>query len=288
MKIHCRDKPLALDVNLREIAERTPGFSGADLANLVNEAAILAARHNKQKIYQEDFLESIEKVLLGPERKSHLLTKEEKEVSAFHEAGHALVTAFLAKGEQVRKVSIISRGFAAGYTLALPKTEKKIKKKSEFLADISILLGGYCAEKLKFGEISTGASNDLKKASALARDLVTKYGMSKLGPVSFGKEFPLPFLGWQGEERERNYSEKIAAAIDKETERFIREAEKRTMKILTKKRKVLEKIAKTLIEKETIEKEEFEKLIKSVKTNKGSGNRKKKLQRGPQEEKHKR
>ncbi|MCD6500875.1 ATP-dependent metallopeptidase FtsH/Yme1/Tma family protein [bacterium] len=261
LKIHCRGKPLALDVNLKEIAERTPGFSGADLANLVNEAAILAARRNKHQIYQEELLESIEKVLLGPERKSHLLSKAEKEISAFHETGHALVSASIPEAETVRKVSIISRGMTAGYTLALPKREKRIKQKSEFLAELAVLLGGYCAEKLKFKEISTGASNDLEKASILARSLVTKYGMSKLGPISFGKRESLPFLGWE-QETERNYSEKIAQEIDKETERFIKEAEKKATGILKKRRKTLERIAKVLIKKETIEKEEFEKLVR--------------------------
>jgi ATP-dependent metalloprotease FtsH len=261
LKIHCRGKPLALDVNLKEVAERTPGFSGADLANLVNEAAILAARRNKKQIYQEEFLESIEKVLLGPERKSHLLSKKEKEISAFHEAGHALVSTFLPEAEEVRKISIVARGLAAGYTLALPKKEKRIKTKSEFLAEIAVLLGGYCAEKLKFKEISTGAANDLEKASILARNLVVKYGMSKLGPISFGKRESLPFLGWETE-AERNYSEKVASAIDKETERFIKEAERRATIILKNKKKILEKVAEVLIEKETIEKEEFEKLVK--------------------------
>jgi len=261
LKIHCREKPLALDVNLKEVAERTPGFSGADLANLVNEAAILAARRNKKQIYQEEFLESIEKVLLGPERKSHLLSDKEKKISAFHETGHALVSSFLPEAEEVRKISIVARGLAAGYTLSLPKKEKRIKTKSEFLAEIAVLLGGYCAERLKFKEISTGAANDLEKASLLARSLVTKYGMSRLGPISFGKRETLPFLGWETES-ERNYSEKVAAAIDRETERFIKEAERKAAQILRKNKKLLEKIAKILIEKETIEKEEFEKLVK--------------------------
>ncbi|GAI13456.1 unnamed protein product, partial [marine sediment metagenome] len=173
-------------------------------ANLVNEAAIFAARRDKKQIYQEEFLESIEKVLLGPERKSHLLSKKEKEICAFHEAGHALVAASIPEAEQVRKISIVSRGMVAGYTLALPKEEKRIKTKSEFLAELSVLLGGFCAERLKFKEISTGATNDLEKVSLLTRNLVTKYGMSKLGPISFGKKESMPFLGWEAE-TERNY-----------------------------------------------------------------------------------
>ncbi len=274
LRIHCRNKPLALDVNMTEIAERTPGFSGADLANLVNEAAILAARRNKKQVYQEELLESIEKVLLGPERKSHLLSGQEKKISAFHEAGHALVSSSIPEAEEVRKISVVARGMAAGYTLALPKKEKRIKTKSEFLAELSVLLGGYCAEQLKFKEISTGAANDLERASILARNLVTKYGMSKLGPISFGKRETLPFLGLETE-TERNYSEKIAAKIDKETERFIKEAEKKAKTILKEKRKILEKIAKVLIEKETIEKEEFEKLAKGTTIGKRKSSKKK-------------
>jgi ATP-dependent metalloprotease FtsH len=274
LKIHCRGKPLALDVNLKEIAERTPGFSGADLANLVNEAAILAARRNKDKIYQKEMLESIEKVLLGPERKSHLLSKKEKEIAAFHEAGHALVSTFLPGVEKVRKISIVARGLAAGYTLKMPKEERKIKTKSQFLAEIATLLGGYVAEKIKFGEITTGAANDLKEASKLARKLVKEYGMSSLGPISFGTKEELVFLGREIAEG-RNYSEKIAAQIDREVIKFIKKAEKQAKKILTQKKKLLEKVAKALIEKETIEKEEFENLIKTTKKIKYTKERKK-------------
>lgn len=260
LKIHCRGKPLSLDVNLREVAERTPGFTGADLENVANESAISAARKNKNQIFQEEFLESLEKVLLGPERKSHILSVKEKEIVAFHEAGHALISTFLSESEPVRKISIIARGFAAGYTLKMPKEERKIKTKSEFLAEMTILLGGYCAEKLKFGEITTGAADDLKKASLLARRLVKRYGMSRLGPVSFSEKEELVFLGREISEQ-RNYSEKVASLIDKEVEIFIKKAEKEASKILLKKKKLLERIAETLIEKEVIEREEFEQLI---------------------------
>ena len=259
LRIHCRNKPLASGVNLREVAERTSGFSGADLANLVNEAAILTAKRGKEKIGQTEFLESIEKVLLGPERKSHLLDKEEKEISAYHESGHALVSYFLAKGEDVHKISIISRGLAAGYTLSLPKKERRMRTRSEFLADLAVLLGGYCAEKIQFGEMTTGAANDLERASILARELVTKYGMSKLGPISFGKREEAAFLGLETEEK--NYSEKTAAMIDEEVKKFILEAEKKATDLLRKKKKTLDKVAKTLIVKETIERDEFEKLV---------------------------
>ncbi|MFH1462378.1 MAG: ATP-dependent zinc metalloprotease FtsH [bacterium] len=268
LKIHCQGKPLATDINLREVAERTPGFSGADLANVVNEAAILAARRNKHQINQTELLESIEKVLLGPERKSHVLSKKEKEIAAFHEAGHALVAAFSSGAEPVRKISIVARGMAAGYTIKMPREERNIKTKSEFLDEMAALLGGYSAEKLKFGEMTTGASNDLEKASQLARKLVKEYGMSSLGPISFGEKEELVFLGKEISEQ-RNYSEEVATKIDKEVERFIKEAEARAGKILSKKKGLLEKVGKALIEKETIEREEFEGLIgqKSIKKN---------------------
>lgn len=263
LKIHCRGKPLSLDCNLKEIAERTPGFSGADLANLVNEAAILAARKNKTQISQQELIEAIEKVLLGPERKSHLLTPEEKKITAFHEVGHALVSSFLERGEPVRKISIIARGLAAGYTLKTPEKERKIKTKTEFLAEIATLLGGYCAEKIIFGEVSSGAANDLERATQLARKLVLEYGMSSLGPVVFGKKEELVFLGY--EEILKNYSEEMAAKIDKEIEKIIKEAEKKATEILLKNKNRLIKIANILIKKETIEKEEFEQLLGKIK-----------------------
>jgi cell division protease FtsH len=265
LKIHCRQKPLGKNVNLKEIAERTPGFSGADLANLVNEAALLAARRNKTVIEQEDLIEAIEKVILGPERKSHILSKKEKEIAAYHETGHALVTTFLPNAEEVRKISIISRGMAAGYTISLPREEKNIKQKSELLAEISVLLGGYCAEKIKYNEISTGAGNDLERATVLAKDLVTKYGMSKLGPITFGKRVSFGFLGYE-EEVEKNYSEKTATLIDQEVKRIIKECSDKATKILLSHKSLFEKVAQTLIEKETIEKEEFEKLVGQERT----------------------
>jgi ATP-dependent metalloprotease FtsH len=259
LKIHCRGKPLALNVNLKEIAERTPGFSGADLANVVNEAAILAARRGKKQISQEELLESIDKVLLGPERKSHILSPREKEIAAYHEAGHAIVAAFSKGAEPVRKISIIPRGLAAGYTLKTPAEERRIKTKSEFLAEMATLLGGYCAEILKFGEISTGAANDLERATDLAKRLVMEYGMSSLGPVTFGRKEELVFLGVR--EIYRDFSEKMAEKIDKEVEKFVKNAQNRAMGILKRKRKILENLAQRLIEKETIEKEEFERII---------------------------
>jgi len=261
LKIHCKGKPLAPNIHLREVAERTPGFSGADLANVVNESAILAARNNKTQVSQSELLESIEKVLLGPERRSHILSKKEKEIAAFHEAGHALVSSSLPEAEPVRKISIIARGMAAGYTLKVPTEDKKIKTKTEFLAELATLLGGYCAEQIKFNEITTGASNDLERASELSRKLVKEFGMSNLGPISFGEKNDMVFLG-RDVSGQRNYSENVADKIDSEVEKFIKDAEKTAIKILTKRKVQLEKIAKTLIEKETIEREEYEKLIK--------------------------
>jgi len=263
LKIHAKNKPLANDVNLRQIAERTPGFSGADLANLVNEAAIAAARQNKKEVAIIDLISSIEKVLLGPERKSHILSTDEKKIAAYHEAGHALVAASLPNTDPVRKVSIIARGQAAGYTLKLPEFDKHLHSKTEFIEELSVLLAGYYAEKLVFNEITTGAGNDLEKTTDLARRLVMRYGMSeKLGPRTFGETEDLIFLGKEIT-TEKNYSEKVAQEIDKEVHDFIDNAAKAAQKILTEKRSLLEKIANRLIEKETIEKEEFEELMKS-------------------------
>lgn len=260
LKIHSKEKPLAPNIHFKEIAERTPGFSGADLANVANEAALLAARRNKSQIFQNEFLEAIEKVLLGPERKSHLLSKKEKEIAAYHEAGHALVSSSISGTEPVRKISIISRGMAGGYTLQIPSEENKMKTKTQFMAEIATLLGGYCAERLIFGEMTTGASNDLVRASELARKIVKEYGMSPLGPIAFGDKDELVFLGREISEQ-RNYSENVASKIDKEVEDIIKAGEKKAKEIVAKRKNLLIKISKYLIEKETIEREEFEKLM---------------------------
>jgi len=263
LKIHSRKKNLAEDINLRQIAERTPGFSGADLENLFNEAAILAARENRKKVEQMDLIKSIEKVLLGPERKSHLLSAEEKKISAFHEAGHALVTAVLPNTDLVHKVSIVSRGRAAGYTLKLPSEDRHLYSKSHFLSELAISLGGYVAEQIVFNDITTGASDDLKKATAIAKDLVAKYGMSeKVGPVFWGSDEEMVFLGRElGVEK--RYSESIANLIDSEVSRLMDDAFKTAKTTIEKHRDILNEIAGRLIEKETIEKNEFEELIKS-------------------------
>ncbi len=260
LNIHTKGKPLARGVNIKEIAERTPGFSGADLSNLANEAALLAARKRKTKIGQNEFLEAIDKVLLGPERKNYAMSEKEKELSAYHEAGHAIVSSFLSKAEPVRKISIVARGQAGGYTIKLPSQESRIKRKSEFLSEMALLLGGYTTEKIIFGEVSTGAVNDLERASKYARKLVKEFGMSSLGPVHFRGEKEHVFLGREMGE-EKNYSEETAAKIDREVTLFIQEAASSAEKIIRKNKIILEKVAKKLIEKETLERAEYEKII---------------------------
>lgn len=264
LKVHARGKPLGKTVNLRQIAERTPGFSGADLSNLINEGAILAARQNKKQVDQEHLLESIEKVMLGPERKSHLLSKKEKEIAAYHEAGHALIAAVLPDADPVHKVSVISRGRAAGYTIKLPTEERHLHSKKQFLADLAVSMGGYAAEQLVFKELTTGASNDLQVATNLARKLVMVYGMSdRLGPITFGDRHELVFLGREiGEQR--NYSEKIAEKIDEEISKFLHGAYKTALEVCKKHRPKLDELAELLISKETIEREEFEKVVADI------------------------
>jgi cell division protease FtsH len=261
LEIHAKGKPFEKAVKLREVAERTPGFSGADLANVVNEAAIFAAKNGKEKITQNDLLNAIEKVLLGPEKKSRVFSKQEKEITAYHEVGHALVASFSPNAEPVRKISIISRGLAAGYTLQVPETEKNLKRKSDLITDIAVLLGGYLSEKLIYGEVSSGASNDLERASRIARKIVKELGMSKLGPIVFGQKEREIFLGQEGVE-EKNYSNEIARKIDEEVESVIAEARSQAEKILVDNREILDKVSKELIKKETLEREEYEKLIK--------------------------
>jgi cell division protease FtsH len=261
LRIHSRGKPISKNVKLRQIAERTPGFSGADLANLVNEAAILAARRNKNEIEMQELREAIEKVLLGPERKSYIMDDEEKKITAYHEAGHALIASSIPGADPVHKVSIISRGHAAGYTLNVPQKDVRLHFRSYYLGQISILLGGYATEKMIFKEVTTGASNDLERATDLSRRLVTRFGMSDLGPMTFGKNDELVFLGKELHEQ-KNYSEKIAEKIDQEVEKIIKTSFEKTCQILEQKSRLLKKIAEELLEKETLEKEEFEALIK--------------------------
>jgi len=269
LKIHAKGKPLAKDVELRRIAERTPGFSGADLANLMNEGAILAARRDKKEVGIEELYESIEKVLLGPERKSHLLSEKEREVTAYHEAGHALVAHMLPDADPIHKISIISRGQAAGYTLKLPTEDRRMHRLAEFQADLAMSLGGYVAEQEIFGRenLTTGASNDLRQATRLARSLVTDFGMSdKLGPRTYGEKEEMIFLGREIHEQ-RDYSEKTAELIDSEISDLIGEAKKTATDIIKTQRKDLEKIVKELLEHETIEKDRFEELLGKKKLN---------------------
>ncbi len=264
LKIHIRNKPLADDTDLQVIATRTPGFSGADLANLVNEAAILAARESRKKVAQMDLIRSIEKVMLGPERKSRLLSPQEKKISAYHEAGHALVAASLKYADPVHKISIVSRGRAAGYTLKLPTEDRHFYSRSYFLDELAVSLGGYVTEHVVFNEITTGASDDLRKATDLARSLVTRFGMSeKIGPMALGEREELIFLGRELT-TERNYSEETARLIDQEVKKLIDQAHKCARYILTRRRQKLDKIAARLIEKETIEREEFRTLMQAA------------------------
>ncbi len=260
LRIHGKNKPLAKDVDYRKIAVRTPGFSGADLANLMNEGAILAARENKTIIEQIHLYEAIEKVLLGPERKSRTLSEQEKKITAYHEAGHALVAASLKDADPVHKISIISRGQAGGYTLKLPTEDRYLRTRKQFLADLAMTLGGYSAEETIFKDISTGASNDLAVASEIARRMVTRYGMGKFGPITFGKTQELIFLGKEIS-TERNYSDKIASEIDGEVEHILSSAHKTAREMLRKYKDALDALAQKLIEKETIEKDEFEQLV---------------------------
>ena len=258
--VHCKKKQLAEDVNLKIVAERTPGFSGADLASLMNEAAILAAREDRKTIGQFDLIRSIEKVMLGPERKSHVLSPKEKEITAYHEAGHAIVASVLPHADPVHKISIISRGRAAGYTLKLPFEERRLQSRNEFLDDIAMSLGGYVAEKMIFGDITTGASNDLQVSTALARDMVTRYGMSdKIGPIALESAQGRVMFGMGVSDRE--YSEKVAAEVDSEVSKIMTEAREKAIATLADHKKAFEAVSKRLIEAETIERDEYEKII---------------------------
>ena len=261
LKIHGAKKPLGEDVDLKVIAQRTPGFSGADLYSLMNEGAILAAREDRKEVTQYDFIRSIEKVMLGPERKSHLLSKKEKKITAYHEAGHALVASILPHSDPVHKVSIVARGYAGGYTLKLPFEEKRLQSRKGFLDDIAVSLGGYVTEKMVFGDLTTGPSNDLRVATALARDMVTKYGMSDaLGPVAVedtgGRLRPEP-LHTGG----REYSEEISKKIDMEISGIIDAGLQQAKQILVEYRSALDAIVEELIKVETLEREDFEKVL---------------------------
>jgi len=257
LKVHVRGKPLSSDVELSTLAKATPGFVGADIENMVNEAAILAARRNKKSIGQPEFEEAIERVIAGPERKSRLISDEEKEIIAYHETGHALVAHLLPNCDPVHKVSIIARGMAGGYTLALPESDRMLHSKAKFTDDLAFALGGRAAEEIVFGDITTGASNDLERVTQMARAMVTRYGMSeKLGPMVYGQKEELVFLGREiGEQRD--YSDAVAEEIDEEVRRIVYEAYEVAKRILTANRDKLDTIAHRLIEVETLDAKQF-------------------------------
>ncbi len=264
LKVHTRGKPLSPDVDLEVLARSTPGFVGADIENLVNEAAILAARRGKHAIGMDEFTEAIERVIAGPERKSRLISQEEKRIIAYHEAGHAIVRHMLPLCDPVRKISIVSRGMALGYTLSLPEDDKVLYSRNKFEQDLAAILGGRAAEEIVFGDITTGASDDLEKATKLARNMVTVYGMSeRLGPMQFGRRDELVFLGKEISEQ-RDYSEETAQEIDEEVERIVYRAYNRAKAILSTYRNKLDAVAQRLIEVETLEAPEFEAFFQDV------------------------
>lgn len=261
LKIHAHEKPLEEGVNLAVVAERTSGFSGADLESLMNEAAILAARHNRKILSQKDILLSIEKVLIGPERKSHLHTKREREVVAYHEAGHAILASVLEHADPVHKITIIPRGSAGGYTMNIPLEDRKLETRSQFLDDIAVSLGGYAVEKMIFGDVTTGPSNDLQSSTKLARNMVTKWGMSDvLGPVAYEGNGRSMF--GEGVDS-KDYSQDIERKIDEEVSSIMKTGLKRAEEALEKHRDALDAVAKKLLEVETLEQDEYNKIVAS-------------------------
>jgi len=264
LRVHTKGKPLDKAVDVENISRQSPGFSGADLANLVNEAAILSARRNKKVIGMSEFQEALERIVAGPERKSRIISDAEKEIIAYHEGGHAVVQRVLPKCDPVQKVTIISRGMALGYTMALPTEDRYLQSKTEFEDKIAGLLAGNAAEKLIFGDTTTGSSNDIEKATDLARRMVTEFGMSeKLGPLAFGKRDELVFLGREiGEQR--NYSDDVAKTIDEEVRAIVDRGYTRAMEVLNEHRNRLTGLAEKLVAEETVDSEEFEKLFNDL------------------------
>ncbi|MBE7525117.1 ATP-dependent zinc metalloprotease FtsH [Patescibacteria group bacterium] len=257
LHIHAKKKPFAKNVDLRRLAERTPGFSGADLANLMNEAAILAARQNKHEISMNHLLDSIEKVMLGPERRSHVMTDEERKVTATHETGHALIAHLLPHTDPVQKVSIISRGRAAGYTIKTPLEDRHMKNREEYVEELAVMMGGYAAESVFFNDVTPGASNDMREATKLARRMVTQWGMSDaLGPRTYGEQEDLIFLGREIHEN-RDYSEKTAEKIDAEIDRLISDALETAKRILETHRDRVNGVVQKLLVSETLEREQW-------------------------------
>jgi cell division protease FtsH len=264
LKVHSKGKPLSPEVDLKVLAKRTPGFTGADLENVMNEAAILAARKGIKQIGMEELEEAITRVIAGPEKKSRILTEKDKRLVAYHEAGHAVVSKLLPNADPVHQISIIPRGMAGGYTLTLPEQDKYFVSRSELIDEITQLLGGRAAEALVLDDISTGASNDIQRATQMARKMVTEYGMSEhIGPVTFGGKYEEIFLGrdWG---TYRNYSEKVASLIDKEIKSIVQEAYQRAEILLKENINKLHKVAETLLEKEKLDVEEFEQVFASA------------------------
>ena len=267
LEVHAKNKPLASEVDLKVLAKRTPGFTGADLQNLLNEAALLAARHDKDKIDMDDLEEAIDKVIAGPEKKSRIISDEEKENTAYHEVGHALLAKLLNNCDPLHKVSIIPRGMALGVTLTLPEKDHLTMKKVQLLDRITMTLGGRVAEEIIYGKdfITTGASNDLEKVTSVARNMVTKYGMSeKLGNLAYGKSDERVFMG-RDFGHTRDYSEEVAAEIDEEVQRIVKEQYDIARTLLTQNQDMLEQIAKALLDRETLDEKEFEELMEKIK-----------------------
>jgi cell division protease FtsH len=261
LEVHTRGKPLAREIDVDALAGQTPGFTGADLSNLVNEAALLSARNGKREITQEELEEGIMRVIAGPEKKTRVMSDKERKITAYHEMGHAMVGHFLPNADPVHKISVISRGQALGYTIALPTEDKFLTTRAELLDTMAMTLGGRAAEELIFGEITTGAANDLEKVTQTAKQMVMRYGMSeKLGPRVFGHEHSQPFLGREFS-AEPDYSDEIAREIDDEIRRIVESAHVQAKDILTQHRNSLEKLSQILVKRETIEREQFEALL---------------------------
>jgi len=264
LEVHAKGKPLAKEVDLATIAKQTPGFSGADLANLINEAAILAARRNHKEITLDDLEEATDRVMLGPERRSRVLSQREKEITAYHESGHALTARMLPNADPVHKISIVSRGMALGWTLPLPREDRHLWTKSQLNDKLAVSLGGRVAEEITFGEMTTGAQHDLEEATKLARKMVTEYGMSeKLGPRTFGQRQELVFLGREISEQ-RDYSDKIAQEIDEEVHNIIQKAYDTARKILTENKAKLKQLAEELIAHETLDEPELNRIFENL------------------------
>jgi cell division protease FtsH len=264
LEVHSRGKPIAKEIDLDALAAQTPGFTGADLANLVNEAALLAARHGKKIVGMTELEEGIMRVLAGPEKKSRLISEKEKAITAYHEMGHAFLGHFLPNTDPVHKISVVSRGQALGFTISLPTEDKFLTTKNELMDNLAMTLGGRAAEEVVFDEITTGAANDIEKATSIAKQMIMRYGMSEeLGPRTLGHDQAMPFLGREFAQ-EPDYSEEVARQIDEEVRRIIEEAHQRAKDLLVERREQLDAIATILIQRETLERVEFEALLDGV------------------------